>query len=94
MAGETLNDNTLPQDRVVSPDPHGEAALLLVESLIHALIARSLLSVADAIEVVETAAEVVEAQADDRDEAQFSSIKRLELIRAISRSLSYDLPPT
>lgn len=38
--------------------PEGAAALLLAESLIHALVKRSILSVAEAIEVIEIAAEV------------------------------------
>lgn len=40
------------------PEPHGRAALLLVESLIHTLASRSVISVAEAIEVIEVAAEV------------------------------------
>lgn len=47
-----------------TPDPHGEAALLLVESLIHGLIAKSLLKDVEAIEIIDIAAEVREALAD------------------------------
>lgn len=41
-----------------SPDAHGQAALLLVESLIHGLVDRRALTTADALEIVEVAAEV------------------------------------
>lgn len=37
------------------PDPHGHAALLLVESLIHGLIERSIINISDAVEIVERA---------------------------------------
>lgn len=43
---------------VTEPDAHGQAALLLTESLIHALVDRSMLTIADAIEVIEIAQEV------------------------------------
>ncbi len=53
-------DNDLPVRGVTPPlpDPHGQAALLLVESLIHGLLERSILSVTDAIEIVSTADDV------------------------------------
>lgn len=41
-------------------DGNGLAAILLVESLIHCLVSRSLISVAEAIEVAEIASEVAE----------------------------------
>lgn len=50
-----LNDNSAA---VHGPDAHGQAALLLVESLIHGLLARRLITVADAVEIVDVAAEV------------------------------------
>ena len=40
------------------PDAHGQAALLLVESLIQGLLERSMISVDDAIDIVETANDV------------------------------------
>ena len=43
---------------VVEPDAHGQAALLLTESLIHMLVDRGALTNTDAVEVVQTAAEV------------------------------------
>ena len=51
------NDNhpAMPGITPPMPDAHGQAALLLVESLIHGLMERSVLSVGEAIDIVETA---------------------------------------
>ncbi|WP_162998017.1 hypothetical protein [Brevundimonas lutea] len=43
------------------PDANGQAAILLVESLMHGLIAQRVITVADALEIVDIAAE---AEAD------------------------------
>ena len=55
-----INDNSFPTGGATPllPDPHGQAALLLVESLIHVLMERSVISISDAIEIVETADDV------------------------------------
>ena len=72
------------------PDPHGHAALLLVESLIHELIARSIISTTDAIDIVEAAdsvqVEVAEA-ADGHGEPMWRSHA---LLTAIANSLKHD----
>ena len=47
-----------PEEGGAQLDGHGRAALLLVESLIHGLASRSVLSVSEAIEIIEVAAEV------------------------------------
>ncbi|MET0365420.1 MAG: hypothetical protein ABW169_12290 [Sphingobium sp.] len=75
------------------PDAHGEAALLLVESLIHGLIDRGILDVGAAIDVVDTAVSVEEDVMDARpDRAGVHS--SLDLLVRIARSLSMDLPQT
>ena len=73
------------------PDAHGQAAMLLVESLIHSLIARSVISVVDAVEIVETAVEI------NLEIAEFTvppeaGRKSLAMLEAISTSLQKDLP--
>lgn len=69
----------------------GRAALLLVESLIHGLIERSVLSVADAVEIVTTATEVdAELTAEGGPSTAPSSS---DLLQALRSSLSFDLPP-
>ena len=65
------------------------AALLLVESLIHGLIARSVLSVQDAVDIIDIAADV-ECQLDDA--ALGPLIGEFEsLLAPLARSLRGDL---
>lgn len=74
------------------PDAHGQAALLLIESLIHTLIARSVITVPDAIEVVEVAAEVRRDIGADRAEMDAALARSITLLENISQSLRLDLP--
>lgn len=67
-------------------DAHGRAALLLVESLIHGLIARSSLSVSEAVEIVQIAIEVSE----DANTAETSSGSD-QLLNSIRASLMHDI---
>jgi hypothetical protein len=84
------NDNSWRTATSPMPDAHGHAALLLVESLIHGLIERSVISVDDAMEIVETAnsVQVDVAEAADGDGAPMWHGHTL--LTAIERSLSYD----
>lgn len=70
------------------PDPHGQAALLLVESLIHGLLARSVISVGDAIEIVESADSVQVELAEAADGAPMWQSHAL--LSAIAKSLMID----
>ena len=90
---EKANDNCVPlrTDRTIGPDLHGQAAMLLVESLIHGLIARSVISVEDAVEIVETAAEVKAAIGGDLGDSAEALQKSLRLLTAISDSLGLDV---
>ena len=74
------------------PDAHGQAAMLLVESLLHGLIARSVLSVAEAVEIVGVAAEVKEEIAFEMGDDPPTMQKSLKLLESIRASLSIDLP--
>jgi hypothetical protein len=62
----------------------------LVESLIHALVARSVISVAGAVEIVEVAAEVKIDLAADIGETPEALQRSLDLLAAISASLATD----
>ncbi len=62
-------------------DPHGQAALMLCESLVHVLVERGVISLRDALEAVDTAAE---AKLTTEGEAEPRSIA---LLRAIGASL-------
>jgi hypothetical protein len=69
MSDPRLDGGRLPQgdgagmlrtDGSGAIDPHGRAALLLVESLIHALVEKAVLTRAEAIEVIDIAVDVEE----------------------------------
>lgn len=94
MAERTSNDNDAAfyDGRLRGPDAHGQAAILLVESLIHGLVARSIISVADAVEIVGVAAEVKEEVGADLGDSPETMEKSLTILGAIQASLSLDLP--
>ncbi len=81
MADSISNDNDVARaaDR---PDAHGQAAMPLVESLIHGLVARAVFSVGDAVEIVDGAAEIHQEIADEAGaspatkESRFRSLRR------------------
>jgi hypothetical protein len=73
-------------------DAHGRAALLLVESLIHELVARSILSVAEAVSITEIALDAQIAITEDAA-PDASSMPRAEaLLSSLIQSLTIDLP--
>ncbi len=88
---DTSNDNG-DVDAAHGPDAHGQAALLLVESLIHGLVARRIIAVEDAVEIVDVAAEVKAEVATDLGDSPANLRKSLALLDAISSSLRRDLP--
>lgn len=89
---EITNDNhALPAARVFhAPDAHGQAAILLVESLIHGLVERSVITTADAVDIVEAAAEVKLDVAVDTGESPATLLRSLSLLIGISDSLKID----
>jgi hypothetical protein len=78
-------------DVAIGPEPYGQAALLLVESLIHGLIARSSLTVEQAVEIVQIAAEVTKDTAAELDDTP-ATRKSIHLLDSICVSLMHDLP--
>ena len=72
-------------------DAHGRAALLLVESLIHSLVARSVLSVAEGVEVMEIALEAQEAIVQDAPDPTPSMRHATALLKSLVHSLRMDL---
>jgi hypothetical protein len=94
MVEQTFNDNEIARadEPRRDPDAHGQAAMLLVESLIHGLIARSLISTEDAVEIVDVAADVKEEVASDLGDSPATMRKSLTILKAIRGSLSSDLP--
>ncbi len=90
MRSDSSNDNGDVGAR--EADAHGEAAMLLVESLVHGLIARDVISLADAVEIVDVAAEVKADGANEHGRPLTNAQKSLGLLTAISSSLRRDLP--
>lgn len=82
------NDDRATSAHLASSDSTGpaQAALLLVESLIHALIARSIITTVEAIEVVETALD-----ADEELKAEATSPHSRLNLDAVLQSLNADV---
>ena len=92
MTSETIKDNQAALRTEEGPDAHGQAALLLVESLIHALIAGAVITVQEAVEVVETAADVKQEIAESLGDSPDRLGQSLTLLQTISDSLKQDVP--
>jgi hypothetical protein len=88
------SNNANMDGAAAGPEPHGHAALLLVESLIHGLIANSSLTVEQAVEIVEIAAQVKHDTADAVGDTPTTLQRSLHLLESISASLRQDLPAT
>ena len=80
-----------PIASIATPERHGRAALLLVESLIHGLISRSALSVREAIEIIEAAADIERELLLDPTRAKLPISPSTTLLRPLANSLRYDL---
>lgn len=70
------------------PDAHGQAALLLAESILHALIETSVLTIDEAVDVVATAAEVKVEVATLAGESNRRMQESLNLLTRIRQSLT------
>lgn len=75
------------------PDAHGRGALLLVESLIHVLIEKSVISLADGLEAVDTAVEVSREIAKESGEPPGPNLPATTLLLKIGKSLEADTTP-
>ena len=75
---------------VAEPDAHGQAALLLTESLIHALVEKGQLSVPEAVEVIEIAADVKVEVATVAGESKARMEESLALLGKMSASFGTD----
>lgn len=89
---DNINDNDPAREASppIEPDAHGQAAMLLVESLIHGLVARSVLSVAEAVEIVEIASEVKQGVAAELGDSPATLRRSLALLESIAASLKMD----
>ena len=93
MTEQTSNDNHAAHGRVRWPEPdaHGQAAMLLVESLVHGLIARGVMTARDAVEIVDVAAEVKDDIGEELGDTPATKNRSLALLGAIRLSLTNDL---
>ena len=87
----TLQENTGAVPPIEEPDAHGQAALLLAESTLHMLVERSVLSVQEAVSVVQTATEVKLVVATEAGESPELMQASLDLLFRISDSFAADL---
>lgn len=72
------------------PDAHGQAAMLLAESILHALVEASIFSVEDAISVITTTCEVKVEVAELAGESHGRMQESLDLLRKIAVSFEAD----
>jgi hypothetical protein len=82
---------SLSLDPTSEPDAHGQAALLLAESTLHALVAAGKLSTRDCVEAVELAKEIKVEVATETGESSKRMGESLALLTAIADSLRTDL---
>lgn len=90
MAAETDGRIATPANQQAEPDAHGQAAILLVESLIHALIARSVLSISDAAGLISIAMDAKKEISSDRGNNDDMHDRSLALLGSILASLQID----
>ncbi len=73
-------------DPRAEPDAHGQAALLLAESILHALVETNTLSRADALSVIATTCDVKLEVAERAGESKRRMVESLELLLLMSAS--------
>jgi hypothetical protein len=83
-------DNEATVDRL-EPDAHGQAALLLAESILHALVETRTLSSAEAISVIDTTCSVKTEVAERAGESSKRMNESLALLKKILDSFKADL---
>ena len=76
-----------PSPRLPEPDAHGQAALILAEATLHALVETRRLTLDQAIGVVRTASEVKVEVAEESGESEGRMQRSVQLLAAIERSL-------
>jgi hypothetical protein len=69
-------------------DAHGHAALMLVESLVHNLIERSVISVDEALDIVATAIDATKELTEDSPIPPIELERSISLLTAIRQSLT------
>lgn len=88
---ESIPHSTAPAT-TLEPDAHGQAALLLTESLLHMLVERNVLTNTEAVEVVQTSAEVKVEVATAAGESSKRMHESLTLLNKMQSSFESDQP--
>jgi hypothetical protein len=92
MSSPNRVDSAGSSSAIVEPDAHGQAALLLTESLIHMLVERGALTNTEAVEVVKIAAEVKLEVASAAGESAKRMKESLCLLSKMQGSFQSDQP--
>ena len=88
MTNQTSSaDSSFGEDRHPLPDAQGQAALLLIESLIHSLLDNGALTKDQAIEALDSAMQVKEESADEGKEPARIMQKSLALLQSMRLSV-------
>lgn len=80
----------VPHTGDIEPDAHGQAALLLAESILHALVETKTLTVEGALSVIQTTCEVKIEVAEQSGESKGRMQQSLALLQAIAASFAVD----
>ncbi len=89
----SANENSAvgPPTPPAEPDAHGQAALMLAESILHALVEMSSMTTQQALDVVSSAQEVKVEVAKEAGESEGRIRESLSLLGRIAISLESDL---
>ena len=87
-ANDNLPDSKLPP--TVEPDAHGQAALILAETILHALVETKAMTTQQALDVVRSAEEIKTEVAERDGESDVRMRESLELLKRIGISIETD----
>lgn len=90
MAADESDPDTRPMALAVEPDAHGQAALLLAESILHALVDTAVLTNAEAVAVVTNATEVKREVAAAAGESIGRMQQSVDLLERMTESFEAD----
>ena len=88
-ANDNLAMRTPPPEG--EPDAHGQAALILAESILHALVEAKTMTTRQALDVVHSAEEIKTEVAELSGESETRMHQSLELLKRIGLSLETDI---
>ncbi|MGI4745613.1 MAG: hypothetical protein ACRYFY_06145 [Janthinobacterium lividum] len=86
----SATENSTAQPSSDEPDAHGQAALILAEATLHALVEKCVLSAADVLAVLQSAHEIKTEVATLAGESEGRMQESLELLKRISISFAAD----